>query len=160
MDDPQDILPRYRLSGPDYALLAAGVLVWVLVVVNPGTGSAVVYLYALLASVVSGAAALAGMAKRVHAVERTIAIVSSLVLFAGSWTFIWAAQRNDQTCFGLRVSKVDAAYFTMATLTTTGFGDLAPKSQRCRALATFQMAGGVLVAVVALGSLVSRAGSD
>ncbi len=37
------------------------------------------------------------------------------------------------------LSRVDAIYFTLATMTTTGFGDIQSRTGGCRAIVSVQM---------------------
>jgi hypothetical protein len=59
-----------------------------------------------------------------------------------------------------RLGRLDAAYFTMTTFTTTGYGDWHPASQAARALVLAQMATGFVIVsvllVLALSSLMGR----
>ncbi len=58
--------------------------------------------------------------------------------------------------FGNSLSRTDAIYFTLTTLTTVGFGDIAPKSQAARRLVSSQMVVDLILLGVLLGIVVSR----
>jgi hypothetical protein len=54
------------------------------------------------------------------------------------------------------LSKIDAAYFTIGTATTTGMGDIHPASQGSRLLVEFQMVVSLFLVVTALGLAIQR----
>jgi hypothetical protein len=54
-------------------------------------------------------------------------------------------------------TKVDAAYFTVTTLTTVGFGDISATSQAARVAVTFQMLFDLAFLGVAVRVLVTAA---
>lgn len=58
------------------------------------------------------------------------------------------------------LTKIDALYFTLTTLTTTGFGDIQPYSQVCRGLGSGQLVVGFVVITFLIGVLISRAASS
>jgi voltage-gated potassium channel len=59
-----------------------------------------------------------------------------LLLFSSTYLVIAAASISN---FGEKLTHTDALYFTVTTFTTTGFGDIAAKSQGTRLLVTGQM---------------------
>jgi hypothetical protein len=64
---------------------------------------------------------------------------------------------NDSKCFGgHHLSHVEALYFTITTFTTTGFGDLAPKTPGCRLTVAFQTLVGLAVISMIIATLVAR----
>lgn len=64
---------------------------------------------------------------------------------------------NDLKCFGdHHLSHVEALYFTITTFTTTGFGDLAPKTPGCRLTVAFQTLIGLAVISMIIATLVVR----
>jgi len=76
----------------------------------------------------------------VHPLGEALAVLSLLVSlvivgFAGSYYSI--ALRSDG--FPAIHTRLDALYFTVVTLGTVGYGDIAPVTQSARALVTFQI---------------------
>ncbi len=76
----------------------------------------------------------------VHPLGEALAVLSLLVSlvivgFAGSYYSI--ALRTDG--FPAIDTRLDALYFTVVTLGTVGYGDIAPRTQSARALVTFQI---------------------
>jgi hypothetical protein len=64
---------------------------------------------------------------------------------------------NDSKCFGSHhLSHVEVLYFTITTFTTTGFGDLAPKTPGCRLTVAFQTLVGLAVISMIIATLVAR----
>ena len=59
-----------------------------------------------------------------------------LVLFASTYLVIAAASLSN---FGEKLTHTDALYFTVTVFSTTGFGDIAAKSEGARLLVTGQM---------------------
>ncbi|GAB3676703.1 potassium channel family protein [Actinocorallia lasiicapitis] len=54
------------------------------------------------------------------------------------------------------VTRLDALYFTVVTLCTVGFGDIAPSGQGARALVTLQMLFDLIILTTALSLVVTR----
>lgn len=54
------------------------------------------------------------------------------------------------------LSRLDSVYFTVSTMTTTGFGDITPRSSAARAVCLAQMASGFLLLGIVAALLVSR----
>ncbi|MCA1703041.1 MAG: hypothetical protein LC808_07115 [Actinobacteria bacterium] len=46
----------------------------------------------------------------------------------------WSLSAQPRGCMTDSLTKIDALYFTLTTLTTTGFGDIQPYTQVCRGL--------------------------
>jgi voltage-gated potassium channel len=59
-----------------------------------------------------------------------------LLLFSSTYLVMAAASISN---FGEKLTHTDALYFTVTTFTTTGFGDIAAKSEGTRLLVTGQM---------------------
>lgn len=71
----------------------------------------------------------------------------------------WMLSVHYPNSFTEPLTKVDALYFAMATLSTTGYGDIAAKQQLARATVTLQMAIDLLVLAVLLTVTISKASS-
>lgn len=77
------------------------------------------------------------------------AIVQSVLLFLCLFAILYASMSTtDPASFSEPLSRVDSLYFTSMTLTTVGFGDIAPESDLARALVTVQMLAGLVVLVL------------
>lgn len=63
---------------------------------------------------------------------------------------------HDPGAFVPGLSRIDAAYFTVSTATTTAMGDIHPASQVARLVVTCQMAGSLFLIVFALGTAMTR----
>jgi voltage-gated potassium channel len=77
-----------------------------------------------------------------------------LVLFA---TTYFVMSRSDPTDFSERLSRLDAAYYTVTIFSTVGFGDITPVTPVARTATMVQMVGDVvlvgLVAQVIVGAM-------
>ncbi|MFH8798469.1 potassium channel family protein [Streptomyces sp. NPDC017936] len=69
-----------------------------------------------------------------------------LVLFASVYYLL---DRSAPETFDELLTRTDALYFTLATFTTVGYGDITAHSQAGRVVTMLQMAGGLLVVGVA-----------
>jgi preprotein translocase subunit YajC len=80
---------------------------------------------------------------RLTAIE---SLAISIPLFVLSFsTVYYLMQRSDPRSFTERLTRLDSLYFTVTTLTTVGFGDIAAQSEVARALTTVQMAGDLVL---------------
>jgi voltage-gated potassium channel len=59
-----------------------------------------------------------------------------------------------------RISFVDSLYYSVATITTLGFGDIAPTSLLVRALTGMQVVSGILMLLFGFSEIMRSAGSD
>ncbi|MEU7032552.1 potassium channel family protein [Streptomyces sp. NPDC046237] len=75
-----------------------------------------------------------------------------LLLFA---TAYYLMERSVADSFSEALSRSDALYFTMTVFSTVGFGDISPRSEPARLLATGQMTLNLLLIGVAARLLVS-----
>ena len=75
-----------------------------------------------------------------------------LIIFAGSYH---VASVGSPGAFNEPLSKLDALYFAVTTFTTTGFGDIAPRSDVMRATVTLQMLADLAVLGIGLRILLS-----
>ena len=55
------------------------------------------------------------------------------------------------------MNVVEAVYFSAMTITTVGYGDLAPSEPASQLLATYEVLGGIVLIVLAFGAYVSKA---
>jgi voltage-gated potassium channel len=80
---------------------------------------------------------------RLRAVESlTTSIPLYIVLFAGSYVTM---SGRDADAFSEPLDRTDALYFTVATLATVGFGDIAAVSEAARIAVIVQMVTGVVL---------------
>ena len=75
-----------------------------------------------------------------------------LIIFAGSYH---VASVGSPEAFNEPLSKLDSLYFTVTTFTTTGFGDVAPRSDAMRTAVTVQMLADLAVLGIGLRILLS-----
>ena len=129
---------------------------------TPGEVVAVASL-ALWANVALVCAALYRVAKLFPAVSPRHTAMTGLALlsliFVLSMSY-WTLSARSEGCMKEPLTKVDALYFTLTTLTTTGFGDIQPWTQVCRGLVSEQLVAGFIVITFIIGILVSRAASS
>jgi len=59
-----------------------------------------------------------------------------------------------------RISFVDALYYSIATITTLGFGDIAPASMLARAITAIEVVSGVLLLLFGFSEIMRSSGSD
>ena len=59
-----------------------------------------------------------------------------------------------------RISFVDALYYSVATITTLGFGDIAPTSPLVRAMTALEVVSGVLMLLFGFSEIMRSAGPD
>lgn len=92
-------------------------------------------------------------------------IVYAAILNVGIAEFaylFWSAGQRDSSAFSEPLSKIDAAYFSWSTFTTTGFGDIAAHSQLTRLevmgemVLTFGAVAGGLAVLIGLFEPVRR----
>ena len=79
----------------------------------------------------------------------TLAIV--VATFANTYYVLSLQSRG---CFGSSLSRIDAVYFTLTTLSTVGYGDVTPMSGTCRLVASGQMLVTMLLLTIFVGLLV------
>lgn len=78
-----------------------------------------------------------------RAVETLGTAVPLFVLVFASTYLVLAT--GQQGAFTEPLNKTDALYFTMSVLSTVGFGDIAPRTEAARLIATGQMVGNLIV---------------
>jgi voltage-gated potassium channel len=59
-----------------------------------------------------------------------------------------------------RISFVDALYYSVATITTLGFGDIAPASLLVRAITGLEVLSGVLMLLFGFSEIMRSAGTE
>ena len=81
--------------------------------------------------------------------EAGLAVVMMIALIVIGFASIYAALSRHGEEFADIHTKLDAVYFTITTLATVGYGDIAPTGQVARAVAIIQMVVDILVIGVA-----------
>ncbi len=80
-----------------------------------------------------------------HLIARTSAALSALLILIGSGTFVY--HRLEHWTW------IQSLYFTVATLTTVGYGDIHPTSDSSRLFTVVFILAGVGIAIAALSIL-------
>ena len=76
---------------------------------------------------------------------------------AGCTTLHWSLSQHDNPAYlPHTLGRLDAAYFTVTTFTTTGFGDIEPTSDATHVAVTMQIFSGFLLVAVALVLVLNR----
>jgi voltage-gated potassium channel len=88
------------------------------------------------------------------AVAMATVIPLFLVLFA--WIYLTMA-RSDPASFGQPLSRSAALYFTVTVFSTVGFGDIAPRTDVARLVATVQMLADLAVVAVVIRLILGAA---
>jgi hypothetical protein len=84
-----------------------------------------------------------------------ILVATTLFILAFAWTY-WSFSPRPYSCMNVGLTKVDSIYFTLTTLSTVGYGDIAPMTQECRIVVSLQLIGGIIFVVFIFGLLVAR----
>ena len=111
--------------------------------------------------IVFGAAAIAtvAIAKADYPIIRAIEAMSTFIavtVLAFASAFVMMSQ-NEPTAFSELLDHTAALYFTLTTVTTIGYGDIAPKSEPARIAVMVQMLTNVLIVGVGLRLMVNTA---
>ena len=154
-------LPRLELDAQvqGFALLAAMALVTLFVVASVRD---VILVMMDVAMVFEGVAA---------RLDRLVRPLMAFVTFYGLLVVVFACLYRiaDLTTrmpqFSLhggpaRISFVDSLYFSVATITTLGFGDIAPASNLVRAITAIEVVSGILMLLFGFSEIMRSAGSD
>ena len=121
----------------------------------------VVYLGLYLCFLVYGTAMAILVRVRSIVVLTIYALVGlSTYLHIFSYTY-WAISHEYADCVYVNdvlspLSRVDSFYFTVTTMTTTGFGDISPKNGICRGIVAAQMMTGFLFFAVFAALLITQ----
>jgi hypothetical protein len=81
----------------------------------------------------------------------------SLAIFCFSVLYVYVV-RNDQAAFSEVLKLGDAVYFSIVTMTTTGYGDISPKSGLARTLVCIQILFGFLYNILFFSIFAGLAG--
>jgi hypothetical protein len=92
---------------------------------------------------------------RVHRRGVAIMVVSAFLLIAENFSILYWTIGTTAN-FNVRLSYVDAVYFTLGTLTTAGTGTIAPTSRLARALVSGQMIVDLVFVAGALTIAITR----
>jgi voltage-gated potassium channel len=113
--------------------------------------------FGVAAGVVVAAVVVLVVARRIRRVLRTerpvpeaiaaVVVTATMALVASSSIYYALAEADPGNFRGLS-TKLDAVYFAVTVMTTTGFGDIAPLTQPARAVTT----GHIVFMVVLLGA--------
>jgi voltage-gated potassium channel len=142
--DPRD--RRGMLAGSVFRILAASVVLLVLYAVVPVPGtSGVGALVGLIAGLVAFVAVVGweirAIARSDHPVMRAVEVIAVTVpMLAVVFAFTYLSlSGEDPASFSEHLTRVDAFYYTVATMSTVGFGDVSAESDAARILVTVQM---------------------
>lgn len=143
-DDPRD--RRGILAGSAFRILAASLALLVLYAVVPvpgtsGAGALVGLIIGLAAFVAVVGWEIRAITRADHPVVRAVeAIAVTVLLLVVVFAFLYLSiSREDPASFSEHLNRVDAVYYTVATLSTVGFGDVSAESDAARILVTVQM---------------------
>ena len=137
---------RRMIAGFALRVLATtvGLLVLYAFVPIPGTSGAGALIGLIIGLVVF--VALVGwqirtIARAEHPVMRAVEVIAlALPLLAVVFAFTYLSiSRADPASFSEHLNRVDAMYYTVSTISTVGFGDIAAESDAARVLVTVQM---------------------
>lgn len=88
---------------------------------------------------------------------KAAAVGGMFVAIAGAFAVAYLQLSHaSHGCFHQALTHTQAGYFSIATMTTTGFGDLHPYSKGCQAWASIQMLAAVASIAVIIAGLVAR----
>jgi Ion channel len=89
--------------------------------------------------------------------------VSTVAALAGSYSYVdLVTSRALPGCYteagvqALVLSRMDAVYYSMSTLTTAGFGDITAHTAACRSLTAIELGVGLCVLGLAVAAVAAR----
>ncbi len=82
--------------------------------------------------------AIAGAENPVMRAVEVVALALPLLTVVFAFTYV-SISRADPAAFSEDLNRVDALYYTVATISTVGYGDIAPESSAARILVTIQL---------------------
>ncbi|WP_266743420.1 potassium channel family protein [Streptomyces sp. NBC_00401] len=143
------------------SLLTAGILVIVFYLLPLGSAFAARTVIALVGGIAAVALLLSWQIRKItlsprpelRAMEALATTLPLYVLLFATAYFLM--ERSGSNNFSESLSRTDALYFTMTVVSTVGFGDVSPRSESARLLATGQMAVNLVLIGVAARLLVS-----
>ena len=105
--------------------------------------------------------AIARAANPVMRAVEVVALTLSLLALVFAFTYV-SVSRADPAAFSEELNRVDALYYTVTTISTVGYGDIAPVSSAARILVTIQLAFDIalIAGVVRLLVLATRTGLE
>jgi voltage-gated potassium channel len=154
-------IPRFELDAPEQgiALLAAMAVITLFVVASVRD---VVLVMIDIAMVFEGVAArLDRLVRPMMAFLTFYALL--VVVFACLYRIADLTARMPQFALHAspaRISFVDALYYSVATITTLGFGDISPTSLLVRALTGMEVVSGILMLLFGFSEIMRSAGTD
>jgi voltage-gated potassium channel len=141
--------PRERrgiVAGSVLRIVAATVALLVLYAVVPvpgtlGGGGLVGLIIALVAFVAVVGWEIRAISRANHPVMRAVEVIAVTVpMLAVVFAFTYlSVSRDDPGSFSEPLDRVGAVYYTVATISTVGFGDISAESDAARILVTVQM---------------------
>jgi voltage-gated potassium channel len=154
-------LPRLELTGDQQglALVAAMAMITLFVIA---------WVRDVVLVIIDVAMVFEGVATRLDRLIRPmVAFLTfySLIIVVFGCLYRIADITTPQTQFTLhsvpaRISFIDAQYYSVATITTLGFGDIAPSSLMVRALTGMEVVSGVLMLLFGFSEIMRSAGTD
>lgn len=109
-----------------------------------GASMSVVSLAAIVPIVVRRVRRIGTSDRPVQEALRAIALTLTVLVIGFATAYVVLAEHSDGQFDGI-ATRIDALYFTVTTLVTVGYGDIAPTGQAARALVTVNMVANVLV---------------
>jgi hypothetical protein len=95
--------------------------------------------------------------RRIPAVVVAIVVVCRAVYVEGLFAVLYyALSVESPQAFNVPLTRIDTAYFTISTATTTGMGDIHPVSGAARLLVSGQMIASLFLIVIAITTAVQR----
>ena len=165
---PGDSRERRRLiirSALRILAATAGLLILYALVPIPGTSGAgalvglIIGLVVFVGLVGWQIRAVAGAENPVLRAVEVVALALPLLALVFAFTYV-SISRADPAAFSEHLNRVDALYYTVVTISTVGYGDIAPESGAARILVTIQLAFDIalIAGVVRLLVLATRTG--